>query len=160
MRIRLFSLAKASLVSLMMLLGLGTAHRAVAQLNPNLPVGSAKSNEITTNDSFLPLVYSQENSGATPGSIEGISVSYGSPAWPSFANLPIIRPFIGPIPGKGLMEPATPVSQSWAAAASRRFLMGSEPIWWAQSRIVPETAPSLRPIHRPIVQLFPVTLLQ
>jgi hypothetical protein len=96
MRIRSFSLAKESLVSLMLLLGLGTALRAVAQLNPNLPVGSAKSNEITTNDSFLPLVYSQENTGATPGSIEGISVSYGSPAWPSFANLPIIRPLPDP----------------------------------------------------------------
>ena len=92
MRIRLFSLATASLVSFL-LLGLGAAVRAAAQINPNRP---GLSDEITTNDSFLPLVYSKENTGATPGSIEGISVSYGSPAWPSFANLPILRPLPDP----------------------------------------------------------------
>lgn len=83
MRIRSFSLANTSLVSLMLLLGLGGAQRAVAQLSPLGP-GAAK--EVTTNDSTLPLVYSVENSGAT-------SVT---PAFPSFANLPIIRPLPDP----------------------------------------------------------------
>jgi hypothetical protein len=81
----------------MLLLGLGVALKATAQLNPN-PTAAAppKSDEITTNDSVLPLVYTVENSGATPGSIQGFSTSNGSPAWPSFANLPIIRPLPDP----------------------------------------------------------------
>ncbi len=99
MRISLFSLAKASLVSLFLLLGLGAALKAAAQLNPN-PTATAptKSDEVTTNDSVLPLVYTVENSGSTTGSIQGFSTSNGTPAWPSMANLPIIRtlpdPFI------------------------------------------------------------------
>jgi hypothetical protein len=87
MRIRLFSLSKTSLVSLMLLLGLGAGQSAVAQVNPN-PTGSVppKSTEITTNDSVVPLVYSVENSGATTGAV----------TFPLFANLPIIRPLPDP----------------------------------------------------------------
>jgi len=96
MRIRLSSFAKASLVSLILLLGLGAAVKAAAQVNPNPPVAVGKSNEVTTNDSVLPLVYSKEDIGATTGSVEGFSTSTGSPAWPSFANLPIIRPLPDP----------------------------------------------------------------
>ncbi|MGH9607008.1 MAG: hypothetical protein ACRD3N_15075 [Terracidiphilus sp.] len=92
----LASFAKASLVSSMLLLGLGAAVEAGAQINPNPPASLAKPDEVTTNDSSLPLVYSVENSGATPGSVEGVSTSNGSPAWPSFADLPIIRPLPDP----------------------------------------------------------------
>jgi hypothetical protein len=83
----LFSLAKAALVSSMLLIGSGVALKAVAQINPNpTPGAPAKSTEITTNDSILPLVYSVENTGAT-------SVA---PTFPSFANLPVIRPLPDP----------------------------------------------------------------
>lgn len=78
MRIRSFSLAKASVVSLMLLLGLGVALQADAQIGP---LGPSAPKEITTNDSTLPLVYNVENSGAT-------SVT---PTFPSFADLPIVR---------------------------------------------------------------------
>jgi len=83
MRTNPFSLAKAFVVSLMLLLGLGAALTAVAQINPNPP---GKSSEITTNDAFLPLVYSFENTGT----------GYPSPSFPPFANLPIIRPLPDP----------------------------------------------------------------
>ena len=87
MRIRLFNLTQASLVSLMLLIGFGAAISAVAQVNPN-PTGTApaRPTEITTNDSTTPLVYTVENTGAT-------SVT---PTFPSFANLPVIRPLPDP----------------------------------------------------------------
>ena len=84
MRIKLFCLAKVSFVSLLLLIGLGAALNAVAQINPNPPkVGTT---EITTNDSIIPLVYTVENTGATTV----------APVFPSFANLPIIRPLPDP----------------------------------------------------------------
>src|ERR1035438_9667670 len=87
MRIRLFSLANATLFPSTTLFRSGAALSAVAQINPN-PTGSVppRSNEITTNDSVLPLVYSVENSGATSTAL----------AFPSFAALPIIRPLPDP----------------------------------------------------------------
>lgn len=86
MRIRLFSLAKASVVPLTLLLGLGASLKAVAQVNPNpTATAPAVSDEVTTNDSVLPLVYTKENTGSPV-----------SPAFPSFANLPIIRPLPDP----------------------------------------------------------------
>ena len=76
-------LAKASLLlASMSLLLLGLS---VAQINPN-PPGGNQSNEITTNDPYLPLVYSSENTGA----------SYPAPSFPDFAYLPIIRPLPDP----------------------------------------------------------------
>jgi hypothetical protein len=87
MRISLFSLAKAAAVSSILLLGLGGALSAVAQINPN-PTGSVpqRSDEVTTNDPFLPLVYNVENSGAgTP-----------APVFPTVDRLPVIRPLPDP----------------------------------------------------------------
>lgn len=87
MRTRLFHLAKASLVSSMLLFGIGAAVRADAQINPN-PTGPGASpgTEITTNSATLPRVYTIENTGA----------STPAPTFPAFSNLPIIRPLPDP----------------------------------------------------------------
>lgn len=122
MRIR-FSLAKASLFSLMLLIGLGAAVKAAAQLNPNPPVGVAKSAEVTTNDLGTPLVYGVENSG--------IPVS---PAFPSFANLPIIRPLPDPFtylysnPGvRDTSFAAWEQHRNEILAAFQRYMVGPKP---------------------------------
>lgn len=84
MRTSSFRVAKASLISLMLLLGPGAALKATAQLSPILPTG-LKTSEVTTNDLILPLVYGVENSGSS------VALTF-----PAIANLPIIRPLPDP----------------------------------------------------------------
>jgi hypothetical protein len=80
------NLAKALIscsLMFLLLLGLGGALTAVAQINPP---GVGNPPEITTNDPYLPLVYTVENTGA----------GYPAPTFPAFEYLPIVRPLPDP----------------------------------------------------------------